>query len=83
MAPGKTLRIQAPGPFVLRWSLDGGATVKESTAIESGLGITYVDIPTSTDQTAPVQFSFYWSDSGQQDSSSHEVKIRAEKAVSA
>jgi glucoamylase len=83
MAPGRTLRVQAPGPFVLRWSLDGGATLNDSTAIESGLGITYVDIPTPADQTAPVQFSFYWSDSGQQDSSSHEVKIRAEKAVSA
>ena len=83
MAAGKTLRVQVPGPFVLRWSLDGGATVSEATAIESGLGISFVDIKTPADQAVPVQFSFYWSDSGQQDSSSHEVRMRAEKAVRA
>jgi glucoamylase len=83
MAAGKTLRVQAPGQFLLRWSLDGGATANESTAIESGLGINFVDIKTRADQTVPVQFSFCWSDSGQQDSSSHEVRmVKAEKAAS-
>ncbi len=77
MAPGKMLRIQAPGQFVVRWSLDGGQTVKESTAIESGLGIGYVDVKTSSGQTAPLQFSFCWGDSTQQDGTTHEVKMKA------
>ncbi|PYP83102.1 MAG: glucan 1,4-alpha-glucosidase [Candidatus Angelobacter sp. Gp1-AA117] len=55
---GKVLRVQAPGDFRLRWSVDGETTNVDSTSIASGLGIGYLDIPTRADQTAPVQFTF-------------------------
>jgi glucoamylase len=74
MAAGKTLRIQAPGQFLLRWSIDGGTTLNESAAIDSGLGIGFVDIETRPGQAAPVQFSFKRSNSDQQDSAIYEVK---------
>jgi len=82
IAAGKTLRIQSSCQFVVRWSIDGGQTTQESTAVASGLGIGFVDIETRADQTAPVRFSFVWSDPGQHDSSIHEIGISAEKATS-
>jgi glucoamylase len=80
VAAGKTLRIQAPGPFLVRWSTNGGQT-QESAAIASGLGIGFVDIETHSDQAAPIQFSFSWSDSGQSDSSIYEIRVVSEKAT--
>jgi glucoamylase len=82
IAAGKTLRIQSPGQFLLRWSSDGGQPKEESTAVASGLGISFVDIETRADQTAPVRFSFAWSDSGQPDSSIYEIGIDTENATS-
>jgi glucoamylase len=82
IAAGKTLRIQSPGQFLLRWSSDGGQPKEESTAVASGLGIGFVDIETRADQTAPVRFNFAWSDSGQADSSTYEIRINMEKATS-
>jgi glucoamylase len=82
IAAGKTLRVQSPGQFLLRWSIDGGQPKEESTAVASGLGIGFVDIETRVDQTAPVRFNFVWSDSGQADFTIYEIRIDTEKATS-
>ena len=77
MTAGKTLRIQAPGQFLLRWSIDGGNTFQESAAIESGLGIGFVDIKTIPGQTTPIQFSLKPGSAEPQDSATYEVKLQA------
>ncbi|MCG3117744.1 MAG: glycoside hydrolase family 15 protein [Candidatus Manganitrophus sp. SA1] len=57
---GKTLRIQAPAPFRLRWTLDEWKTLRDTDAKGTGVGIYYVDIGVSKLQKAPIRFNFYW-----------------------
>lgn len=57
---GKTLRIQAPAPFRLRWTLDEWKTLRDADAKGTGVGIYYVDIGVSKLQKAPIRFTFYW-----------------------
>lgn len=76
ISAGKVLRVQAPGHFRLRWSMDESQAPQESSSVPSGLGIGFVDIATSRNQTLPVRFSFTWTDTGQQDGNIYEVRIR-------
>jgi len=75
IAAGKTLRIQAPGQFRVRWSMDGDLTSQESACTPSGLGPGFVDIATQLGQTAPIQFRFSWKELGKQDVSVYEVRV--------
>jgi glucoamylase len=54
---GMTLRIQAPAYFRLRWRFDE-APAKEADAVDSHLGIHYVDIATETGQRGTLSFWF-------------------------
>ena len=74
IAAGKVLRVQALGDFRLQWAIDG-ANPRESASMSSGLGLSYVDIPTSAGQAA-VQFTFL---EGAEDlqNTMHQVKISA------
>jgi len=58
IAAGKVLRVQVPGDFRLRWSINGGQDSQESASTASGLGAGFVDIATKRGQSAPVQFTF-------------------------
>ena len=58
IAAGKVLRVQVPGDFRLRWSINGGQDSQESASTASGLGAGFVDIATKPGQSAPVQFTF-------------------------
>jgi glucoamylase len=82
IAAGKTLRIQSPGQFLLRWSTDGGQTTQESAAVASGLGISFVDVETRAGQADTLRFSFPWSEEGPFDSAAHEVRVSTEKVTS-
>ncbi len=62
VAPGQTLRVQAPKEFRLHWTLDGWSTVHDTVATKTALGISFVDVSVPRSQTAPVQFTFYWTD---------------------
>jgi len=62
VAPGKVLRIQAPTPFRLRWSVDEWQKINNASATPTGLGIYFVDIPVSKEQKAPINFTFFWTD---------------------
>jgi hypothetical protein len=42
---GVTLRVQAPAPFRLRWSMDEWTTTQETLATPTALHIHYVDLP--------------------------------------
>jgi glucoamylase len=59
---GHVLRIQAPSPFLLRWTTDEWENASDTRGASTGLGIYYVDIPISQEQTAHIHFTFYWND---------------------
>lgn len=61
---GWTLRIQAPGSFLLRWSRDEWQTAQDTMSTPTTLGISFIDIPVSLEQRAPIRFTFQWLPSG-------------------
>jgi len=72
---GKTLRIQSTAQFRLHWSRDDWATVQDTDATATAVGIFYADIP-SDDQTAgPLKFTFYWPDAGHWEGRNYEVSL--------
>ena len=76
VAPGQVLRVQAPSPFRLRWTVDEWETHRDSQSRASGLGIHFVDVPVTRSQKAPVRFAFFWTDDGRWDDRDHEVRVR-------
>jgi glucoamylase len=58
--PGHTLRIQAPQPFRLHWSIDGWQTVQDTESKDTGLGINFVDLPVRSAEPGPIRFTFFW-----------------------
>ncbi|MDD5657129.1 MAG: hypothetical protein PHF00_07730, partial [Elusimicrobia bacterium] len=61
---GSALRVQAPRPFRLRWSLDDWRTRRDSQAAATALGIHFVELAVPEGQRAPVRFAFFWLDAG-------------------
>ncbi|REK12737.1 MAG: glucan 1,4-alpha-glucosidase [Planctomycetota bacterium] len=59
---GGTLRVQAPTPFVLRWTDDEWQTVHDTHAHHTPLGISFVDLMIARDQRAPIRFTFRWTE---------------------
>lgn len=60
IARGATLRVEAPGAFRLHWTRDDWASVADTWATDSGMGVWFVDIAVAAGQAAPVRFTFYW-----------------------
>jgi glucoamylase len=75
IAAGKVLRVVLAGEFRLRWSLDEGRTGQESDATPSGLGLSFVDIPTKPEQSGSVQFTFMKAAASELEQQVFEVKI--------
>ncbi len=60
---GKLLRIGTLAPAVVHWSADGWQSISDSFTIDSGLGVHYIDLPTShLPVGAAISFTFHWSD---------------------
>nr|BAL55126.1 glycosyl hydrolase [uncultured Acidobacteriota bacterium] len=76
VSPGQVLRIQAPSPFRLRWTVDEWRTVQDTDSRPSGLGIYFVDIPVAEGQSAPVRFTFFWTDGQRWEGRDYEVNVR-------
>ncbi len=57
---GYILRIQAPAPFMLHWSLDDWKTTTDTVSFPTALGIEFADIPVTDTQETPVRFTFFW-----------------------
>jgi glucoamylase len=57
---GTTLRVQAAGGFVLRWTNDESREVHDSPSTPTALDIEFVDIDIPKEQRAPLLFTFYW-----------------------
>ncbi len=64
MSAGRTLRIQAPAPFRLRWSGDEWRGARDACSTPTGLGVEFVDVPVALGQQAPIRFTFLWTDVG-------------------
>ncbi len=57
---GDVLRVQAPEPFLLHWTLNDWQISTDSPAIPTGVGIHYLDLSVPKTQKAPIRFTFYW-----------------------
>src|SRR5579864_1544281 len=75
VAPGSTLRVQAPKPFLLHWSMDSWWTTHDSESQPNPLGISHVDLPIPHTQQEPVRFTFFWTNEQQWEGHDSEVKI--------
>jgi glucoamylase len=78
VAPGQTLRIQAPAAFRLHWTADDWRSAEDAAATPSGLGISFVDIPIGRAQQAPVRFTFFWTDRERWEGRDYSVEVEAE-----
>jgi glucoamylase len=73
---GKTLRIETLAPAQVRWSADEWKSDAEEVTRDTGLGIYFVDLPSS--KLAPdsaVCFTFYWPEAERWEGRNFEVKI--------
>jgi glucoamylase len=58
---GKNLRIEALSGATVHWSDDNWHTITDSRTTDTGLGIHYVDLPTSKlSPGSMILFTFYW-----------------------
>ena len=73
---GFTLRVQAPAPFVLKWTRGEWGQAQETRATATSLGIHFVDIEVSEESRAPLSFTFFWSDSGSWERGRYQVEVR-------
>ena len=60
MEPGTTLRIVAESPFRLRFSSNDWQTTEDADSAQTTLDISYVDVPTTKEQSGFLRFTFYW-----------------------
>jgi len=61
---GSRLRIQAEAPFRLHATMDDWATVSEADALATSLGVWFTDLDVPRGQTAPIRFTFRWTEPG-------------------
>jgi glucoamylase len=61
MAAGKTLRIEALAPAVVRWTADDWRTIHDIETRSTSLGVHLSDVPTGTlPAGATLRFTFRW-----------------------
>ncbi len=76
---GSTLRIVLPGAFRLRWSHDQWQSLQEVTSTATGLGLSFVDLPTSAGQAGTLRFTLLETGNSPLEDSVHEVQIKPSK----
>jgi glucoamylase len=59
----QVLRIQAHAAFRLRFSTDGWQSKSDRYSTDTAIGVHYCDISPEEVRDAPVQFTFFWTDS--------------------
>lgn len=72
---GQVLRIQAPESFRLHWSNDGWASASDTPSNSTGMGIEFADIAIHDNQSAPVQFTFFWTSRNRWERHDYEVRV--------
>ncbi len=83
IAEGDTLRVQAAEPFLLHWSGDDWASAEDLDSTDSGLGIHFVDVPTSHRRLKAMQFTFYWTQEGRWEGRDYLVTVNQQAASAA
>ena len=72
---GQVLRIQVPASFRLHWTNNGWVSASDTLSTSSGIGIEFADIAIPGNQSAPVQFTFFWTGSNRWEGHNYEVSI--------
>jgi glucoamylase len=72
---GQVLRIQAPGSFRLHWTNDGWVSASDTPSTPTGLGIEFADIAIHGNQSAPVEFTFFWTGSNRWEGHNYQVRV--------
>ena len=78
MPAGRKLRLEVLSDALVRWSLDGWKTNRDSRTNDTGLGVHTVDLDTEMLQVSnSVNFTFHWIDSGRWEGRDFTVKVTA------
>jgi glucoamylase len=72
---GQVLRIQASEPFRLHATNDDWASATDTPSTSTELGIEFADIAIREDQSAPVEFTFFWTGSNRWEEHNYKVRI--------
>ncbi|MEO8911437.1 MAG: glucan 1,4-alpha-glucosidase, partial [Candidatus Saccharimonas sp.] len=57
----KSLRIETLAPATIHWTNDKWQTINDTDTADTGLGIHYIDIPsTQLPASGTLEFTFYW-----------------------
>jgi glucoamylase len=73
---GKVLRIEVLAPATVHWSDDEWRTTTDSRTIDTGLGIHYVDLPTSgLSHDSNIFFTFFWPDANKWEGTDFQVTL--------
>ncbi len=80
MLAGRELRVLAQAPFRLRWSADAWSTARETDSRATRFGVHYVDLPTSRDSRAPLNFTFLWTGEGRWEGRDFRVELAAPRS---
>lgn len=75
MRPGKTVRVFARRSFHLRLSLDNWSTHTDFEAEAVPLGLSCVDVQVPEQQTKPVRFTFFWTDSHEWHGADYSIRV--------
>jgi glucoamylase len=78
---GCSLRVLAGAAFRLRWSADEWRSVFDSSSIATGVGSAFVDILVPANQTAPLNFTFFWTNAGRWEGKDFSVAIATSQGV--
>ena len=79
---GQVLRIQAPESFRLHWTNDGWVSASDTPSTSTGLGIEFADIAIHGNQSAPVEFTFFWTGRNRWEGHNYQVRIQSKHASS-
>ncbi len=73
---GKTLRVETMDAAVIRWSVDGWRTVRDTKTQDTGLGVHVADLPTEAlPPGAEIALSFYWSEAERWEGADFTVRL--------
>lgn len=72
---GGILRVQAQAAFTLRWSMDEWGSLRDTVSRSTALEIDYVDLEIPRGQTAPVQFTFRWTEANRWEGRDFQVAV--------
>jgi glucoamylase len=72
---GRSLRIVNDEKFRLRWSSDEWETSHDLSSLETMLDLSYVDVPTRSDQRGRLCFTFYWPEAGRWENRDFSIEL--------